>query len=63
MIEKVYRNLDGKVINIGEWDYMITYDNNENEIINNPIPDGVTFDSEEIQKRDDGGLEVVEKSV
>ncbi|MEO9347970.1 hypothetical protein [Acinetobacter radioresistens] len=60
MIKKVYRDKDGNVINIGEWDYIITCDEDNNEVINNPLPAGATFQDEEIVILDDGGLAAAE---
>ncbi|MBP8005496.1 MAG: hypothetical protein KAZ18_01170 [Acinetobacter sp.] len=59
MIEKVYRDSNGKVINIGEWNYMTTFDEDSNEVINNPIPAGSTFNDEEIRVLSDGGLATI----
>lgn len=56
MIKKVYRDSQGAVINIGDWDYMISLDENEQEIINNPLPQGANFQLEEILALEDGGL-------
>lgn len=58
MIKKVYRDSNGTVINIGDWDYMITLDENELEIINNPLPENATITQEEIEYAEDGGLRV-----
>lgn len=55
---KVYRSSSGAVINIGEWDYMTYYDENEILIINNPLPAGATQSEEEIEIGWDGGLYV-----
>lgn len=47
--------LDGKVINIGEWDYNITTDEATGEkVINNPLPDGAVESDEEVTTTDDG---------
>lgn len=56
----VIRDNEGKVINIGEWDYMVEYveDNVTGEVmqvINNPLPEGATSEVEEIVTLDDGG--------
>ena len=56
MIKKVYRNNLGHVINIGEWDYFISYNEHGEEVINNPLPEGTTFSEEEIVILSDGGL-------
>lgn len=46
MMKKCYV-LNGKIINIGEWDYQKYTDEEGNEVIGNPLPEGVT-----IEKRD-----------
>ncbi|MCE5368486.1 hypothetical protein [Klebsiella oxytoca] len=70
---KVYRDKDGKVINIGEWDYM------EEEILgeivdeeskavslvkrtirHNPVPEGATFTEEDVITLSDGGIGATE---
>ncbi len=61
MIEKkmiVFRDIKGNVINIGEWDLMLSLDYENNMVINNPLPDGATFQEEEILTLPDGGLAV-----
>lgn len=60
MIEKmiVYRDKNGVVINIGEWDYMISYDDDNNEIVNNPLPEGATSKTENVRINEDGSREV-----
>lgn len=59
MIEKVYRDSAGNVINIGEWDYIITHDEDGIEVINNPLPEGATYKDEEVIFLEDDGLGVV----
>lgn len=54
----VFRDHDGNVINIGEWDQMLSLDEENNTVINNPLPDGATFQEEEILTLPDGGLSV-----
>ena len=56
MIKKVYRNSEGRVINIGDWDYMISLNEDEVEVANNPLPFGATFQDEEVIVLPDGGL-------
>ncbi|PPS52030.1 hypothetical protein [Citrobacter braakii] len=61
MIMTVYRDSNGKVINIGAWDYMevsfIDDDGVGNSVwVSNPLPDGATSKEEEVVVRDDGGL-------
>mgnify|MGYP000303596302 FL=1 len=58
MIKTVYRDSNGTVINIGDWDYMITLDENELEITNNPLPENVKVSEEEVDYAEDGGLRV-----
>lgn len=65
--ELVYRDIDGTVINIGEWDYMNSkIDNGVDaepvDVINNPLPEGATSAIEEITVLPDGGLAVVSGS-
>lgn len=55
----VYRDENGNVINIGEWDYMITIDEDGNEIINNPLPMNITSEVEEVIINDDDGSRCV----
>ena len=56
----VIRDVDGKVINIGEWDYMGEVSTEVNgEIVYvpaNPLPEGATQAQEEIVTTTDGGL-------
>lgn len=57
----VYRDSNGKVINIGAWDYMevsfIDDDGVGNSVwVSNPLPDGATSKEEEVIVRDNGGL-------
>jgi len=58
MIKTVYRDSNGTVINIGDWDYMITLDEDDLEITNNPLPENVTISEEEVEYNEDGGLRV-----
>lgn len=50
----VYRDKNGNVINIGEWNYMLTKDEDGLEIVNNPLPNGVTSKIEEVIINNDG---------
>jgi hypothetical protein len=38
-MSKVF-TLNGQIINIGEWDYCITTDDEGSELVSNPLPDG-----------------------
>ena len=51
---KIYRDVNGKCINIGDWDYMI----DENKHIKNPIPDGAYEDQTDVITGWDDGLYV-----
>jgi hypothetical protein len=59
---KVYRDKEGKVINIGEWDYNIKFDiakdadgnKIEVEIAKNPLPEGLIESDEEVVTTDAG---------
>lgn len=59
----VIRDIDGKVINIGPWDYcsMLEVGDNGEEFINvmNPLPEGATESEEEVAQGEDGGFYVV----
>lgn len=60
----VIRDKNGKVINIGDWDYMAEdvedHDTGEViQVINNPLPEGATFATEEIVTLEDGGKAAV----
>lgn len=64
-IKTVYRDSQNNVINIGDWDYMVTYEEDEYgskvEVINNPLPEEYSIKEEEIYTLEDGGLSVVNK--
>lgn len=53
---KIYRNTEGTLINIGEWVYLYTEDQEGNKVVLNPIPDGAYEEDEEVVKASDGGL-------
>lgn len=52
--KKIYRDAQGKCINIGEWDYMV----DENRKIRNPLPAGAYEDQADVIVGWDGGLYV-----
>lgn len=54
MILPVYRDSNGKVINIGPWDFLIEKDDKGNDVITNPIPAGLTVTNENIVELQDG---------
>lgn len=56
---KVYRNSNGVVRNIGDWDYMYGEDDMGNVVIHNPLPDTYTESDEEVVVGWDGGLYVI----
>jgi hypothetical protein len=58
---KIYRDINGKCINIGEWDYKITQDFVEGKIVEvqkNPLPENAYEDEAEILTHEDGSLYV-----
>lgn len=61
-IMKIYRNANGTVINIGEWDVMsaLSEDSDGNLITveYNPLPEDILVSDEEVITLDDGGLSV-----
>lgn len=40
-MSKVF-TLDGQIINVGDWDYCVSLDEEGLEVINNPLPEGAT---------------------
>lgn len=56
---KIFRDASGKVINIGDWDYMTSFDDEHGEITNNPLPMDAVESDEEVIEGWDGGLYVV----
>jgi len=61
MRQTIFRDAQGRVINIGPWDYMVE-ETPDGPVIHNPLPDGAYEDEAEIGVRDDGGLYVVENA-
>lgn len=61
----VIRDAEGKVINIGEWDYMgeqvVEQDGEFITLPVNPLPEGSTQATEEIITLEDGGLAAAEE--
>ncbi|MFW1826412.1 hypothetical protein [Acinetobacter sp. ULE_I092] len=55
----VFRDESGRIVNIGEWDSLITEDENGALIINNPLPDGLTTQMEDIVINKDGSRSVL----
>lgn len=55
---KIYRNGKGELRNIGEWNYLVSQDEDGNDVINNPLPEGYTESDEEVVTGWDGGLYV-----
>lgn len=53
---KIYRDADGKCINIGDWDYKIDESLPEDKRIKNPLPEGATEHDAEVVTGFDGGL-------
>jgi hypothetical protein len=52
---KIYRNAEGKCINIGDWDYQVEMVNGV-EITRNPFPKDATEHDVEVVTGYDGGL-------
>lgn len=59
---KVYRNKDGDIINIGEWEILksiiVSEDGYEDELTINPIPEGSTITDEEVTMGFDGNYKI-----
>ena len=54
MIKKCYI-LDEKVINIGEWDYQKTINEQGTEVVNNPLPEGATEENRDFEYNEERG--------
>ena len=54
MIKKCYV-LDGKVINIGEWDYQKTINEQGEEVINNPLSEGANEEERDFEYTEERG--------
>lgn len=52
----VYRDSEGNLINIGEWDYQISFEDDGTAIVHNPLPEGAYQDEADIIVGADGGL-------
>jgi len=50
----------GLLINIGEWDYKIITDDEGNEVIGNPLPEGAIYKDEEVITNEDGSRSVIQ---
>lgn len=58
---KIYRDTNAKCINIGAWDYKITQNLVNGQIVDvetNPLPEGAYEDDAEVLQREDGSLYV-----
>jgi len=53
---KIYRDANGKCINIGEWDLKIDPTLPDGKRVTNPIPEGAYEDQAEVVTGLDGGL-------
>jgi hypothetical protein len=51
--------LNDTLINIGEWEYQISFDKNGNKVIANPLPEGAIEKDEEVVTNPDGSRSVV----
>lgn len=56
--DTVIRDEMGLVINIGDWNYMVSRDDDGNEVINNPLPNNVTISNEDVIINEDGSRSV-----
>jgi hypothetical protein len=57
---KTIYDSNGTLINIGDWDYKITTDEEGNEVIGNPLPAGAVEKDEEVVTNPDGSRSVVQ---
>lgn len=54
MIKKCYV-IDAKVINVGEWDYQKTINEQGEEVISNPLPQGATEENRDFEYTEERG--------
>lgn len=54
MMKKVFV-LDGKIINVGDWDYQKSIDDEGNEVVGNPLPDGAAEEEREMEYSEERG--------
>lgn len=50
---------NGKLLNIGPWDYKAINDYEGNVVVCNPLPDGATSKQEQVITNEDGSRSVV----
>lgn len=64
---KIYRDREGNIINIGEWNLRIKIEKDkkgkEVEVITNPLPKGATYTEGEVVVESDGSLFVKDSSL
>ena len=56
MLKKVIRDVNGTVINIGDWEYNYETDDEGVEVAKNPLPEGAVISEETVVETSDGGL-------
>lgn len=54
MIKKCYV-LEGKIINIGDWDYQKTINEQGEEVIGNPLPEGANEEERDFEYTEERG--------
>ena len=54
MIKKCYV-LNGEIINVGEWDYQKTINEQGEEVINNPLPEGANEEERDFEYTEERG--------
>lgn len=47
--------LNGEIYHVGEWDFQIFEDEEGNEIIGNPLPEGATIEEREMEYTEENG--------
>lgn len=62
MLKKVYI-LEGKIINVGDWDYQKSIDDKGVEVIENPLPDGAMEEQREMKYTEERGWHEIGKPV
>jgi hypothetical protein len=54
-MSKVY-TLDGQIVNVGDWDYCVSVDEDGVEVVNNPLPEGAVEGDLEYTKDAKGSI-------
>jgi hypothetical protein len=56
MVKRIYRDLSGVVINVGEWQYIHAIAEDRTVYVTNPIPSGSIISDEDVEVLPDGSV-------